>query len=140
MSGQQIYMEESIERSGDRIRLVGARCTSCGSVFFPARKRCTHCFSHELERHALSPTGKIYSFSVVHAASPAFNPPYVVAYVDFPENVRVFGKLEIPPEKFGEVKIGDTVEATLGVIRRENNEDVYGYKFLPCGSSQSEGV
>ena len=53
--------------------------------------------------------------------------PYIFAYVDLPENLRVFAQLE------GEVNIyrcDEEVELTLGPIRMNNDDlPIISYKF-----------
>lgn len=42
----------------------------------------------------LAETGTLYAFSTVHVAPAIWETPYVIGYVDLPEGVRVFGKVD----------------------------------------------
>ena len=67
---------------------------------------------------------------MIHAAPPGYSQPYAVAYVDFPEGVRVFGHLRLgdgpPPDLDAPV----TVEAAI-LVRRPDGTAVEGYRFVP---------
>ncbi len=80
--------------AGPEAHLEACKCAQCGRVFFPRRTVCTECGSTErMMDFELRGPGKLYSYSVVHAAPKSFSPPYAVGYVDFPENVRVLGQI-----------------------------------------------
>lgn len=109
------------------IRLVGAHCSACDLRFFPHREICPRCGALEGVAAAdLSPRGRLYSYSNVHVAPAQFQTPYVVGFVDFEDDVRVFGQIEGDPATL-------TVEAemavTVGVVRREGGDEILGYKF-----------
>jgi uncharacterized OB-fold protein len=42
----------------------------------------------------LSSRAKLYSYTVIHPNPKSGLDPFVLAYADFPEDVRVFGRLE----------------------------------------------
>ncbi|GLR77747.1 OB-fold domain-containing protein (plasmid) [Azospirillum oryzae] len=44
----------------------------------------------------LSPEASLYSFTVVHPSPKTGQPPFTLAYADFPEQVRVLGRLKLP--------------------------------------------
>jgi len=120
-----IYGAEWMERDGDGVRLIVSHCDSCGSSWFPKRGVCPKCFSGNLVEKPLSEEGEIYSFTRLHVTSKRFKPPLVIAYVDFPEDVRVCGQVEGEP-----VEIGSKVEIVFGQIRTEpDGRPVYSYKF-----------
>lgn len=75
-------------------RLVGTRCEACQVMYFPPRHYCVKCYSGDSIKSAeLSPCGVLYSWSIVHVGPRGAPVPYAVGYVDFPENVRVLGRL-----------------------------------------------
>jgi len=76
------------------MRLRGARCPACGTRIFPAAPVCPHCNAEALEALELGATGILYAYSTVHVAPAAWETPYVIGYVDLPEGVRVFGKVD----------------------------------------------
>jgi uncharacterized OB-fold protein len=67
-------------------------CESCRRFHWPARARCPQCHGEITWRHA-SGLGSIATFSIVRrAVNPelAADTPYVVAFVDLDEGVRLF--------------------------------------------------
>jgi uncharacterized OB-fold protein len=44
----------------------------------------------------LSRQGKLYSFTVIHPNPKTGEKPFTLAYVDFPEGARAFGRLSLP--------------------------------------------
>jgi uncharacterized OB-fold protein len=81
----------------------------------------------------LSREGVVYSFTTMHAGPTAFRPPYVLAYVDLEENVRVLGHVEPPADQ---LRIGDTVEVVVGSIRQlAPDVPVISYKFRKRGGN-----
>lgn len=43
----------------------------------------------------LSAVGHVYSYTVIHPNPKTGKPPFALAYVDYPERVRVFGRLDL---------------------------------------------
>lgn len=43
----------------------------------------------------LSPVATLYSFTVIHPNPKTGLPPFALIYADFPENARVFGRLDL---------------------------------------------
>ena len=116
---------------GDDPHLIGSRCKLCNTVFFPPRSICTRCFKDDvMEKTELGRTGKLCSYSTVWQNIPRYQSPYMVAYVDLPEGVRVFAHLtDCDPS---ELRIGMEVETVIDVLRKdEDGKEVVGYKFRP---------
>ena len=99
--------------------LLGTRCASCGSYFFPPERtlcRNPACGSAELEETELSRRGKVWSFSVNHYDAPApfmGKAPYAVVAVELAaEQMVVLGQLAdgVDPS---ELKIGDEMEVVI---------------------------
>ena len=50
----------------ERYNLIGSKCKTCGTVYFPARSVCPECRRKgELEDYKLNGKGKVYTYSVV---------------------------------------------------------------------------
>jgi len=118
------------------LRLVGSKCRRCGKLFFPPTETCAECFSQDIERVPLSKEGEIHSFSIIRVPpDPSFKVPYVLAYIDLPEDVRVFTQLEVEEKDYDKLRIGMKARIMLGVVRYENKGGkeipIYGYKFKP---------
>ena len=111
--------------------LLGSRCRSCGAHFFPVREACSGCLSDELEAVRFSTEGKLYTFSIVRQSTPAFEVPYALGYVDFPEGVRIMG--QISGCELDEIEIGMSVALTLTPFGEdEDGQPLIGYRFEPA--------
>jgi len=94
-------------------RLTAQRCTSCGTLRFPALPICDTCLDEGMEWVDVSTTGTIWSYVVYHRAfHPGFADeiPYVTAIVENEDGVRYTGRILAAPET---VSVGDTVEAVF---------------------------
>ena len=98
-------------------RLVVQRCTACGQHQHYPRPWCTNCLSEAVEFVESSGTGTIYTFTVIRRAPlPAFaaRVPYVLAYVDLDEGVRLVTNIvDCDPDT---VRIGQRVHARFETI------------------------
>ena len=112
--------------------LLGGRCSSCGSVFFPQQSLCPECFQEgTLKEYPLSTKGKLYAFTIVERESLApkgFMVPYAYGYVELPEGVRVLSKIiDWTPET---LKLDAPVEFVLETLRENpSGEKVMGFRF-----------
>ena len=66
----------------------------------------------------------LYSFTVVHASPKAGKPPMPLGLADFPEGLRVFGRLIYPPDRTP--RIGD--ELNLCVTQADDGP-VYAFEL-----------
>jgi len=107
--------------------LLGYKCDGCGRVWFPKLEICPGCWT-KLKQIALSRTGKLYSYSIVHVGQRGIKWPYAIGYVDFPEGVRIYSQLAIPLEK---IKMGMDVEVVEGIVRvdKSGNPVMRAYMF-----------
>ncbi len=113
--------------NGAKPYLLGYLCQKCGKTWFPKAVPCPECWSEDIIQIPLSRVGKLYSYSTVHVGQKGIQTPYVIGYVDLPENVRVFAQLDMEP---AELKIGMDVEVTAGVTRVDpNGVKTVSYKF-----------
>jgi len=110
--------------------LIGSECQSCGAHFFPIREACSGCLSQDLEDVAFSTEGTLYTYTVVRQSTPAFEVPYALGYVDFPEDVRIMG--QIAGLEFDEITIGMPMTMTLEPFGEdEDGNTLTGYRFRP---------
>lgn len=109
--GDQLFV------SGDgMVQLVGGRCATCHSMFFPqfAIYHNVGCASEEIEQILLGPTGVLSSYTTQYYSPPPPYPvtdpfdPFSVGAVAFPEGIEVIGKLVAGPGVA--FAIGDRVE------------------------------
>src|SRR5262249_58413588 len=78
----------------DGFGLVGSKDLETGKCVFPRIPET----SPSVARYAaveLSRRGEIYSFTVVHPNPKTGKKPFTLAYVDFPERARAFGRLRL---------------------------------------------
>lgn len=113
--------------------LIGSKCTICGHTFFPPQKACSVCMRNDsLEEVPLSTKGKIDTFTVVHVAPVGFSAPYIQAFVDLPEGVRIFSLVTGCEPSEDALEEGMEVEMVIDKIREdEQGNDLIGYKFRP---------
>ena len=118
-------------------RLIGSKCISCGTYFFPRTISCSNpnCSEKDVKQALLSRRGKLWSFTVQYYPPPppfkAQEPfvPFGIGVVDLPEEIRVAGILtESDTEK---LRIGMEMELILEKMYEEDGEDVVTWKFRP---------
>jgi uncharacterized OB-fold protein len=97
------------EIDGANIYLLGSQCSACGAAFYPEQTVCGRCGHRGSESLRLGPDGILYTWTRVHQSTPEFKTPYVLSYVDFPQNVRVL----VPLVDNAEPKIGMAVKLVL---------------------------
>ena len=101
-------------------RVAGTRCKKCGKSFFPPRADCFNCLSAEIEWFEITGKGHLISYSKLSYAPSGFEQdlPYIVAVVQFDNNIKLFGRLskEIRPE---EVEIGMALKVTPVELPRD---------------------
>lgn len=112
-------------------RLAASRCGACGAHFFPQRMVCARCLSRDLSTVALGGRGTLYTYTTVHQSTPEFPTPYVLAYADLPEGVRLLAPLVgVAPE---EVRIGMPLELRVEPVRTDaEGRPVLGYRLYPA--------
>jgi hypothetical protein len=94
--------------------LIGTRCTTCGTYFFPPERvfcRNPSCSSDTLDDVPLSARGRVWSWTVNHYPAPppsVTKEPFGVAAVELAaERMIVLG------QTVGDVDIGDEVELVI---------------------------
>lgn len=106
--------------------LKGYRCKKCGRLDFKT-SLCGECWGEEFDVVPLSRRGRLYSYSDIYIGQAGLSTPYSFAYIDLPEQLRVFAQLE---GGLGSFKCDEEVELTLGPIRVNNDgRPIVSYKF-----------
>jgi hypothetical protein len=125
------------EGTGSAARLIGTRCTSCGTHYFPKTLSCRNpqCLEKATQDVLLSREGTLYSYTVQHYQPPALFrmadwAPYAIGSVELPEGLRVMGILTgCEPAS---LTIGMAVELTVETLYLdEQGREVQTYKFQP---------
>ena len=118
-------------------RLIGTRCLSCNSYFFPRKQSCGNpkCKEKKIEDTLLSTEGKLWTYTVMrYPPVPPFRsdrePPYPVGVVELPEGIRVLGLLTgCEPE---ELEAGMDMKMVIDALYRdEDGQPVLTWKFKP---------
>jgi hypothetical protein len=121
---QDTFADESTQPFWDAAlegRLVGSRCTKCGTFVLPPQPYCFECQHHEFEWVDLPGTGTIYSFTVVrHPLSPHLSDvvPYVSGVIDLDGTQgagarMIVNVIDCDPDT---VRIGDAVEVVFDKV------------------------
>jgi uncharacterized protein len=128
--------------TGEEPHLLGARCTTCSTVFFPRAEgfcRNPSCRGREFEEVELSRTGKVWSYTDAQYAPP---PPYIaptdpyepfaLAAVELAdEGMVVLGQLA-NGTTVDDVKVGTEVELVVEPLYEVDGEEhvIYRWKVL----------
>jgi uncharacterized OB-fold protein len=73
----------------------------------------------------LSATATLYSFTVIHPSPKTGLEPFALIYADFPEAVRVFGRLDLPAGQRPEIGM------TVRPVAVERDGGGQSYVFVP---------
>jgi uncharacterized OB-fold protein len=120
--------------------LLGTRCTTCGTYFFPRESRfCRNpaCDGTELEEVPLSRRGKVWSFTDNRYQPPApyMSPdpfqPYAIAAVELAqEKMVVLGQLA-GGASVDDVRVGQEVELVLETLYEDDENAYVVWKWQP---------
>ncbi|MGQ9572086.1 MAG: Zn-ribbon domain-containing OB-fold protein [Dehalococcoidia bacterium] len=117
---------------GEEAALIGSRCQSCGTYFFPKRYICLNCGQEGIEETALGRRGKIWTYTIARQTPPGslMQAPYVIAMVQLTEGPIVETVLTgCEPEA---VYIGMEVEMVLEKMGTSaEGNDLMAFKFKP---------
>ncbi|MEU5537634.1 zinc ribbon domain-containing protein [Streptomyces sp. NPDC020362] len=129
---------------GDRFRLLGTRCSSCATVFFPREDghcRNPRCTGGALEEVPLSRTGRIWSYTDSRYRPPSpyvSNPelpwePYALIAVELePERIVVLGQA-VPGVTVADLTVGMEVEVVPGVLHEDPGTTWTTWHWRPTG-------
>jgi uncharacterized protein len=109
-------------------RLLGSRCPDCHTIVFPAKDFCPKCHSESDQATVvLSEHGTVFSYTVVHQAPAGRRTPYVLAYVDLEDGVRVMAQIDHPPAN---VRLGMPVKVDIRQVSQDAEGPIVGYVFV----------
>ncbi|MBW2697569.1 MAG: OB-fold domain-containing protein [Deltaproteobacteria bacterium] len=123
--------------TADGPRLVGSRCATCGSAYFPRAQACHNpeCERTDMRDANFGPRGRLASLTIQGYPPPApvvrSDPytPYAVGLVDLEdEALRVIGRLRVDdPEN---IELGGEVELVLASLGHDDEgRDVISWQF-----------
>ena len=96
LPGAVMTLDDGPHRGEQRLR--GAKCKHCSTEFFPRQAVCPECWSEDIADNPLPSDGKLYAYAVVHVARKGWCTPYVIAYIDLANGVRVSAPLKCDPK------------------------------------------
>jgi len=117
-----------------RYNLIGNRCESCKTVYFPPMEACPKCRRKSLGKMKelkLSGKGEIVTYTIIHVGPENFEnqTPYPIAIIKLKEGPHITAQIVDCDLK--DVKIGKKVESTFRKIQQDGDIGAiyYGYKF-----------
>ncbi|GLW61929.1 hypothetical protein Arub01_01730 [Actinomadura rubrobrunea] len=133
------------------VRLLGTRCTVCGTPYFPRNDlacRNPRCAApkdgSELEEHALSPRGRIWSYTDARYRPPppyvAADPfrPFAIAAVELEaERMVVLGQV-VPDVTADDLAVGMEVELTEGVLYEDEEAQYTVWMWRPGARAEED--
>lgn len=138
-------VEGWFELDNDRPHLIGSRCTTCATPFFPRRSlACPDpaCDGTEFEDTPLSRTGTVWSFTDnrYQPPPPYVSPepfePYVIAAVELDEEkIVVLGQV-VPGVTTADLRVGMPVELVVDTLFSDDDAEHVVWKWRPV----TEGV
>lgn len=120
--------------------LIGTRCTSCKTYFFPKEIvacRNPACMSTDLKEVELSRTGRIWSFTnnCYQPPAPYMSPdsfePYAIAAVELAEEKMVVLGQVADGLKVEDLKAGAEVELVLDTLYEDDDNEYMVWKWRP---------
>jgi uncharacterized OB-fold protein len=126
--------------TGPEPALLGTRCTTCGTVFFPRAEgfcRNPACAGEEFEELPLSRRGRVWSYTDAQYQPPApYLPatdpyrPFAIAAVELPEGLVVLGQVA---DGYGvsDLSVGAEVELVVETLYTDDSGERTIWKWQP---------
>ena len=116
----------------ERYRLLGVKCETCSTNYFPKRSVCPKCRRKgKLVDVQYSGKGKVFSYTEVTAPPKGFEDqaPYILAVIELDEGAKLTA--QIVDVRKEDVEIGSRVEQVFRIIQKDDPEGLihYGFKF-----------
>jgi len=136
---EQIPVTEGLfAETADGPRLLGSRCQTCSTPYFPRSAACHHpeCGESRMQDTDFGPSGRLWSCAIQNYPPPPptrYNEPYTpyaIGVVDLDEGLRVVARMSVDdPES---LQLGAEVELTIEPFYRdEDGRDVTTWMFKP---------
>jgi uncharacterized OB-fold protein len=131
-------IEGLFEQAADGARLLGSRCATCDTPYFPRSGLCHNpdCTQSKMEEARFGPHGTLWSCSVQNYPPPPparyDEPyrPYALGVVDLTDGLRVVGRMAV--EDPDSVKVGAKVEIVLEPMCKEDDgTELITWMFRP---------
>jgi uncharacterized OB-fold protein len=140
MSKPQVPVLEGWFSTGENPHLLGSRCTSCSTYFFPKESfycRNPNCASSDFEEVPLSTRGRIWSYTkncyqppAPYVAPEPFE-PYTIAAVELAEEkMVVLGQLASGADQDA-IEVGQEVELVIEMLFEDDEAEHLVCKWKP---------
>jgi hypothetical protein len=136
-AGSVPAVEGLFSETADGPRLLGSRCATCGSAYFPRAEGCHNpeCERSDMHDALFGPRGRLASVTIQSYPPPApvvwSEPytPYAVGLVDLADQgLRVIGRLRVDDP--ASIEVGGEVELVLAPLGRDaEGRDVISWQF-----------
>jgi uncharacterized OB-fold protein len=122
--------------TADGPRLLGSRCATCGTPYFPKVAICRNpsCAGGAIEDAEFGPKGTLWSYTIQYYPPPPpakYDEPYVpyaLGLVDLPEGLRVLSR--ISADDVEQIVAGRDVELVIEKLHTASDgSDVITFKF-----------
>ncbi len=116
-----------------RYNLIGSKCETCGTYYFPPRRFCPKCRrAGKVSEYQFKGPGEVVTYTVIHTPGDHYlgNKPYVLAIVRLDEGPLMTTQVICDP---AEAKIGMRVRPVFRKIGEDGGKGMihYGTKFVP---------
>jgi hypothetical protein len=116
-------------------KLLGARCATCTTTYFPKTTLChnPNCSESNMEDFAFGGKGSLWSYSIQDYPPPPphkYDEPYEIyalGVVDFPVGVRLMGQMSI--DNLDDLEVGREVELVIEPLYHEDGKAYTSWKF-----------
>lgn len=133
--------------TGDAPALIGSKCTTCSTVFFPRTAgfcRNPACNGDEFTDTELSRRGRVWSYTDAQYQPPApYIPatdpyvPFALAAVEIPEGIVILGQVA-DGYTVNDFKVGDEMELVVETLYTDESGDRTIWRWLPtAGKAQA---
>ena len=115
-----------------KYRMMGTKCETCGSLYFPPRYFCPKCRREgRIGPFQFSGNGEIVSYTIIRTAPSGFEKlvPYVVAIIRLEEGPQITGQVV---DGTGRVEIGKRVRPVFRRMYEDGEGGLihYGIKYM----------
>jgi uncharacterized protein len=143
-------VEGWFDADSDAPALLGTRCASCGSYYFPRETylcRNPDCLGRQLDEVTLSRTGKVWSFTNACYQPPApYVPtsdpfePFTIAAVELDrEKMVVLGQV-VAGVEVTDLHAGQTVELVIDTLYEDDDREYLVWKWRPFAPEEMGGA
>lgn len=122
----------------DGARILGSRCATCATPYFPRSALCRHpdCTESKTQDAEFGPHGRLWSYSVQNYPSPPpakYDEPYVpyaLGVVDLDDGLRVVGRMDV--EDVTSLEVGQRVDLVVAALcHEEDGSELVSWMFRP---------